>query len=100
MSTYQKCDKSVSLMADEILHQFETHKPLLDAGVTVDFVFAYADVDEETGTPVGHAIMHNGYPAGGVCQRNWWQPPHSVMAFSGTLMPAALAAARALIMSS
>ena len=69
MSTYQKCDKSVSLMADEILHQFETHKPLLDAGVTVDFVFAYADVDEETGTPVGHAIMHNGYPAGGVCRK-------------------------------
>jgi hypothetical protein len=36
MPTFQKCDKSVREMADALLNEFESHKPLLDAKVTND----------------------------------------------------------------
>lgn len=64
MSTYEKCPESVSEMAAEILCEFESHKPLLDARVTTDYVFAYCDKDED-GNPVENAvaIKHRGVRA-------------------------------------
>ena len=68
MATFEKCDESVRQMADELLKEFETHKPTLDAGVTIDFVFAYAPKDEH-GNPTGDALSHGGYPALGICRK-------------------------------
>ncbi len=68
MSTYQKCDPSVKLMANEILHQYETHKPLINARVTIDFVFAYGERDD-VGNLKTNAIMHHGHAAGGLCRK-------------------------------
>jgi len=56
-------------MADEILRQFETHQPLIDSGVTVDLVFAYAEKDEKTGEPIGDALSKNGVKALGICRK-------------------------------
>lgn len=63
MSTFQRCHETVNDLASEILCEFETHKPLLDARVTVDFVFAFADIDEQTQQPVGNALSKNGVKA-------------------------------------
>ena len=68
MSTYQKCPESVRKMATEILAQFDTHKPLLEQGVTIDFIFAYGEKDD-LGNIKTNAIMHHGHPAGGLCRK-------------------------------
>lgn len=69
MPTFQRCDESVNEMANEILCEFESHKPLLDARVTVDYVFAFADIDEKTNAPVGNALSKNGTKALGICRK-------------------------------
>lgn len=69
MPTFQKCPQSVRDLANDILCQFETHKPLLDARVTVDYVFAYSDKDEVTGEPTGNALSKNGCKALGICRK-------------------------------
>jgi hypothetical protein len=63
MPTFQRADKSVNQMADEILHQFATHEPLIAAKVTIDFVFAYPDYDERTGAPKNDALKLHGTKA-------------------------------------
>lgn len=67
MSTFERCDESVDQMAQEILKQFETHKPLLDAKVRIDFVFAFAPTDS-MGCPVGNALKLHGRAADGICR--------------------------------
>lgn len=47
---------------------FEDHKPLLDAHVAIDFVFAYGDVDDN-GVTVGVAIKKNGHRAFGLTKK-------------------------------
>lgn len=68
MPTYEKCDKSVRDMAIALLNDFETHQLTRSAGVTIDFIFAFAEKDDN-GNPVGPALMHQGYPAGGICRK-------------------------------
>ena len=68
MSTFVKCQPEVRELANSVLVEFETHKPLLDTRVTIDFVFAHADTDE-AGQPVGHAIKHHGHGALGLCRK-------------------------------
>ena len=68
-TTFQKCPELVSVIAGEILQKFETHKPLIDSGVGVDFVFAYAEKDEKTGEPIGDALSKNGVKALGICRK-------------------------------
>ena len=68
MPTFERCDKSVNEMALQIMHQYDTHKPLIDAGVTIDFVFTRADEDEH-GEPVGSAIVKDGHPCLGLCRK-------------------------------
>jgi hypothetical protein len=44
------------------------HRPLIAAGVTIDYVFARADLNEG-GQPVGNALTHNGCKALGVTRK-------------------------------
>ena len=67
MPTFDKCPAEVLELASSVLCEFETHKPLLDARVTIDFIFAHADTDE-AGNPVGPAIKHHGNAALGLCR--------------------------------
>ena len=55
-------------MALELLCRFETHQPLLDAKVKIDFMFAIPELDEKTGKPKGDAIKKNGVKALGLCR--------------------------------
>lgn len=55
-------------MAASILCEFETHKPVLDARVKIDYVFAYAKKGED-GEPVEPAITYRGRPALGLCRK-------------------------------
>lgn len=59
--TYARCPQAVADAANSILCRFETHKPLLDARVKIDFLFA-ANED-------GPAIMHHGQGAIGLCRK-------------------------------
>lgn len=67
-TTYERCGQSVSNLASEILCQFESHKPLLDARVAIDFVFARPDLDED-GFPIGDALTKNGVRALGITRK-------------------------------
>lgn len=64
MSVYQRCPKEVEEIAREILCGYTEHKPLLDARVKIDFIFAYAE-----DTPGAVAIRHHGIRAIGLCRR-------------------------------
>lgn len=55
-------------MAAAILCQFPRHKPVLDARVKVDYVFAHADLDDY-GIAKNDAIRHRGQKALGLCHR-------------------------------
>lgn len=55
-------------MALAILCEFATHKPVLDARVKVDYVFAYADVDDN-GQPKNHAMTKRGLRILGQCRK-------------------------------
>ena len=59
MPTFKPAPKAVADMAREILCAYNTHKPLLDAKVKIDFVFAYADENEQQ-LPRNFAITHHG----------------------------------------
>lgn len=63
MPTYQRCPESVNQLANEILCQYEDHRPLLDAKVKIDFMFAYADIDDKTKEPINNALSKNGVKA-------------------------------------
>ena len=65
MPTYKKCPKEVTDLALTILCEFETHKPLLDAKVRVDFMFAMPDLGED-GQPLNDAIPFRGQKALGL----------------------------------
>jgi hypothetical protein len=56
-------------MAKEVLGLHESHKPLLNAGVTTDFLFAIAEVDEKTGEKIGPALKLWGQPALAICRK-------------------------------
>jgi len=56
-------------MAKSILEEFDTHKPVLAAGVTIDFVFARCDRDEKTDKPLNDALTKNGVKALGICRK-------------------------------
>lgn len=60
MATYQKCPKEVREMALELMTKFESHTPLLEIKVMLDFVFALADRDED-GKMKGPAIVRKGF---------------------------------------
>lgn len=65
MPTFERCPKTVEQLAREILSKFETHAPVLDAGVKIDFVFAYGDRDERDNL-TSDALTKNGIRALGI----------------------------------
>lgn len=69
MTTYTKCPTEINEMALEILCKFESHKPLLDAKVKIDFIFAEPELDARTGIPKSDALKHNGCRALGICRK-------------------------------
>lgn len=68
MSKYARANDDVAEMAAAILCKFDTHKPLLDAKVRIDYMMAYADEDEN-GNPTGPAIMCRGFAADGTARK-------------------------------
>jgi len=69
MATYERASEDVKEMANGILFEFASHEPLIKAGVTIDFLFASPNYDEQTGEPIGDAIMLHGQKALGVCRK-------------------------------
>lgn len=68
MPTFQKCSQVIKDLANEVLCEFESHKPLLDARVTIDYVFAFGDKDED-GHLVNDALKKNGVKALGIARK-------------------------------
>ncbi len=68
MPTFERCPTTVNDMANGILVEYETHKPLLDARIKIDFVFAYADKDEND-MPTNNALTKNGVKALGIARK-------------------------------
>ena len=68
MSTYAKCPPEVKEMAEAVLEQFPSYKPLLEAKVKIDFLFAYAEVGED-GESKGHALTKHGVRALGITRK-------------------------------
>lgn len=56
-------------MAKSLIAEFETHAPLADAGVKIDFMFAFPDFDESTGEPTNDALTKNGVKALGITRK-------------------------------
>lgn len=69
MPTYKKADVEVQQLADKIMAEFCTHRPLIDAKVRIDFVFAYPDYDEKTGLPKNCALKLHGVQALGIAKK-------------------------------
>ncbi len=67
MSTFRKCPAAVADLAREILCAHETHTPLLDARLKIDFVFAYGDRDDNDKL-IGDALKHHGVKALSICR--------------------------------
>lgn len=59
MPTFKKADGSVTTLATDLMHRFESHKPLLSQDVRVDIVMASADLNED-GEPINDALRKNG----------------------------------------
>ena len=66
MPTFKRADESVNAMAKELLQEFESHMPLLKSAATIDFVFAFPDLDDETGEALNDALTKNGIKALGI----------------------------------
>ncbi len=67
-TTYQRCFPAIELLASELLCKYETHKPLLDARVKIDFVFAICDLDEDN-HPTNDALKKNGIKCLGITRK-------------------------------
>ena len=67
-TTYERAGKRVQDLANEILCEYETHKPLLDARVRIDIVFARAEEDAD-GNPKTDALKRQGQKALGVVRK-------------------------------
>lgn len=63
MSVYTRCDDSVNEIIETVMQ--EHHRPLMDAGVTVDSLWAYASVDQNQ-DPAGPALTLHGYPCAAI----------------------------------
>lgn len=68
-TTYQRCPKPVEELKNELLCKYPEHKPLLDARVTVDLVFAYGTRDEKTGALTKFAMVRGGVRALGIARK-------------------------------
>jgi hypothetical protein len=67
MPIYQKAPEEVQRLAAELLDKYESHHPVRDAGVTVDYLFAFPSEDQN-GVPQGDALKCHGVKALGICR--------------------------------
>jgi hypothetical protein len=67
MPRFQPCPKEVENLAQSVLEKHESHRPLIDMKVSVAYLFAYGDTDEETGEPLNDALNHHGQKCLGIC---------------------------------
>ncbi len=68
MPTYQRAPQEVIELANALLCEFATHKPLLDAKVKIDLVFAFPNYDDN-GQPTNDALKHHGRKVLGLARR-------------------------------
>lgn len=69
MAKIEKAPKAIKDFALAILAQYETHKPLLDAKVNIEFLFAYGERHPETDALVSDAISKHGHRVLGYCRK-------------------------------
>lgn len=69
MPTYAPAPQTVKDLATAILDEFESHHPLTEADVRIDFVFAHADLDPDSGEKLNDAIRVRGFRALGVARK-------------------------------
>lgn len=69
MSTFQKCDSSVTDLAQGVMKRYECFAPLIDRKVRIDFMFAFGQRDETTGDLVSDALKKNGVKALGITRK-------------------------------
>lgn len=67
MTTYQKATKEVTDIAASVLCEFESHKPLLDNRVRIDYIMASGERDD-AGVVKVHAIVKAGVRCLGVAR--------------------------------
>jgi len=68
MSTYAKAPPEVREMAEKILEEFISYKPIVEAKVKIDFLFAFAEVGEDEESK-GHALTKHGIRALGITRK-------------------------------
>jgi len=69
MPFFERGNDKLRELANDLLCKFETHKPVLDAKVKIDYVFAFCDRDEETGEPLNDALTKNGMKCLGLTRK-------------------------------
>jgi hypothetical protein len=69
MPAYSPAPLAVRDLAQAILQEYDTHRPTLDAGVKIDYVFAFADLDPDSGEKINDAIRVRGFRALGVTRK-------------------------------
>ena len=69
MPTYKKDTGDINDIAQVVLRKHESHAPILERKVRIDFLFAFGDRDETTGGLVGPALKHQGVQATGLCRK-------------------------------
>lgn len=69
MAKIEKAPKAIKDFALAILAQYETYKPVLDAKVNIEFLFARGERDPETDAIVSDAITLRGFRALGTCRK-------------------------------
>lgn len=68
MATFERCDKSVETLARELIEKYDANKPLGAIGVKIDYVFAFADVDDD-GKILNDALTKDGVKALGITRK-------------------------------
>lgn len=68
MPTFKRADKSVEALATELIGKYDAHKPLIAVPVLIDYVFAYADTDDD-GEPINDALTLHGYKCLGITRK-------------------------------
>lgn len=68
MARYEKATKELKEFATAILTEFATHKPVLDAKVNIEFLFAFGTRNDNDEL-VSDAISKGGYRVLGLCRK-------------------------------
>lgn len=68
MSTYQKAPPEVREVAEKVIEEFPSYKPIVEAKVKIDYLFAFAEVSED-GEIKGCALTKHGNRALGITRK-------------------------------